>query len=257
MLAAYGFSFAKALTALSEAKLLCLPFQVKPGERQPSDKEVATAVLYAVGLMRDACLFCDMTAPLPELKRLADLVSPQGAIPFPERSGIAQAIVHLNSRIQDELRAAYFVRVDQVRLYEQRHLFGSAVAKKFANASEDIDNSGKCLALNQSTACVFHLMRAMEIAVRQLSKRLKVTITPQTTWRQMTGQMDDKIKKMPETTSRLKRKKNDWESARANLHHVGSVWRNNTIHPATSYTPSQARDIFNAVRVFMTALADL
>jgi hypothetical protein len=34
-----------------------------------------------------------------------------------------------------------------------------------------------------------HQLRAMEVAVRKLSKRLKVTITPQTTWRQMTGRM--------------------------------------------------------------------
>jgi hypothetical protein len=73
----------------------------------------------------------------------------------------------------------------------------------------------------------------------------------------MTGQMDDKIKKMPETTDVQKRKKNNWEAARANLHHVGSVWRNNTMHPATSYTPSQAHDVINAVRVFMCGLCEL
>ena len=47
------------------------------------------------------------------------------------------------------------------------------------------------------------------------------------------------------------------EAARANLHHVGSVWRNNTMHPAGSYTQSQALDVFNAVRVFMSGLAAL
>jgi hypothetical protein len=121
--------------------------------------------------------------------------------------------------------------------------FGEAVAKKFKGAGADIHNAGNCLALAQPTACVFHLMRAMELVVRQLSKRLKVTITPQATWRQMTGQMDDKIKKMPENTDKLKHKRNEWEAARANLHLVGSVWRNNTMHPAVSYTQSQARDV--------------
>jgi hypothetical protein len=77
-------------------------------------------------------------------------------------------------------------------------------------------------------------MRAMEAAVRHLVKRLKVTIKPQTTWRQMTAQMDDKIKKQPEATDKQKNKKNEWEAARANLHHVGSVWRNKTTHPAAT-----------------------
>jgi hypothetical protein len=62
---------------------------------------------------------------------------------------------------------------------------------------------------------------------------------------------------MAETTVAQKRKKNDWEASRANLHHVGSVWRNNTMHPAASYTQAQASDVLDAVRVFMTALAAL
>jgi len=62
---------------------------------------------------------------------------------------------------------------------------------------------------------------------------------------------------MPDATERQNRKKNDWEAARANLHHVGSVWRNKTMHPNTSYTQSQARDVFNATRVFMGGLCDL
>jgi len=69
--------------------------------------------------------------------------------------------------------------------------------------------------------------------------------------------MDDKIKKMPEATDKQKDKKNDWEGARANLHHVGSVLRNKTMHPAATYTPSQAHDVFDACRVFMNALCDL
>jgi hypothetical protein len=73
----------------------------------------------------------------------------------------------------------------------------------------------------------------------------------------MTGNMEDKIKKMPDKTERQQREKSDWEAARANLHRVGSVWRNTTMHPAKSYTPSQARDVFEATRVFMNVLCQL
>jgi hypothetical protein len=69
--------------------------------------------------------------------------------------------------------------------------------------------------------------------------------------------MDDKIKKMPQATAMQKRKKENWEEARANLHHVGDVWRNSTMHPAKTYSPSQARDVFNACRVFMGGLCAL
>jgi hypothetical protein len=142
-------------------------------------------------------------------------------------------------------------------LYGQKAPFGDAVANKFKRAIDEIENAGNCLALRQPTACVFHLMRAMEIAVRQLGRRLNINITPQTTWRLMTDQMNAKIKTMPAAADAQKRKKNNWEAASMNLHHIGSVLRNNTMHPAASYTQAEARDVFNATRVFMNGLCDL
>ena len=126
---------------------------------------------------------------------------------------------------------------------------------KFRKAAADVESAGTCLAVQQPTACVFHLMRAMEVAVRQLGKRLKVKITPGTTWRSMTGQMDAIIKNMPKATNAQHKRKNKLEEAIVNLHHVGSVWRNNTMHPAA--TQDEARDVFNATRVFMNGLCDL
>lgn len=226
MMDKYGFLFARAIVALSEAKLLCFPLQLMPGERQLSADEIARAVLNGTHLMRQACIMSDMEEVLPELDRLDGMFAPPAPVfPIEGRLAIAQAIVHLISRVQDDLQQQFFFHLTQqdVRFYGEKALFGEIVAKTFKEAADDIERAGNCFALQQPTACVFHLMRAMEVAVRQLSKRLKVTITPQTTWRQMTGNMDPKIKVMPDATQRQKQKKNDWESARANLHHVGSV----------------------------------
>jgi hypothetical protein len=256
MLDQYALRFARAFTALDAAKVMCLPIQIPQGEREPTNREIAIAVAYSLDLTREACVACGMPNVIPELDRVAILIGPET---FAPRLGISQAIVHLQSRIKDELASQSFFRVrpGDVGLYGQPALFGEAVAKKFKDSTQDIEAAGNCVALGRPTACVFHLMRAMEVAVRQLSKRLKVTITPQTTWRQMTGNMDPKIKAMPDATAQQKQKKNDWEAARTNLHHVASVWRNNTMHPATSYTRSQALDVLNAVRVFMSGLAAL
>jgi hypothetical protein len=256
MLDQYALRFATAFTALDAAKVMCLPLQIPQGEREVTNREIAMAVAYALDLTRVACMACEMPNVIPELDRIHILIGPET---FAPRLGISQAIIHLQSRIKDELASQNFFRVrpEDVGFYGHPQLFGATVAKKFRNAAQDIQNAGNCAALSQPTACVFHLMRAMEVTVRQLGKRLEVTITPQTTWRHMTGQMDDKIKKMPESTDVQKRKKNDWEAARTNLHHVGSVWRNNTMHPAASYTQSQALDIITAVRVFMNDLAAL
>ena len=259
MIQKYGLLFSRALIALEEAKIFCLPFQLQEGERRLSDDELKRAIVAGTYLLRQACILSDMDGLLRDIERLELLINPPPPLRLPERIAIAQAIMHLVARLADELDQQFFFHLFQedVRHYGQKDLFGAEVAKEFKAAASDIEQAGNCLALQQPTACVFHLMRAMEIAVRQLAKRLKVTITPQTTWRQMTSNMDPKIKAMSEKTERQKQKKNEWEAARANLHHVGSVWRNNTMHPATSYTQSQALDVLNAVRVFMSGLCAL
>lgn len=189
----------------------------------------------------------------PELERF------QTALQNNSFQDIAQRCDHLLNRLLDELAKEFYfqVRREDIQLYGRKALFGEAVAKKFNQAEADIENAGNCLALHQPTACVFHLMRALEIAVRQLAKRLELTITPQTTWRQLTDQMNPKIRNMPAATEAQKTKRNKWEAASTNLHHVGSIWRNNTMHPAASYTQDEARDVFNATRVFMNGLCEL
>jgi hypothetical protein len=189
-----------------------------------------------------------------EVNRISSLCSFSGL-----KSEILARVKELKIRIEEDLRAKHFFYVPDLLAiyYGKDELFGSEVPKKFKGCGVDIREAGNCLALNQPTACVFHLMRAMEIAVRALGRRLKVTITPQSTWRKMTGEMDDKIKKMADNTDLKKEKKNKWEASRANLHHVGSVWRNNTMHPAASYTQQQALDVLNATRVFMVGLCEL
>jgi hypothetical protein len=162
-------------------------------------------------------------------------------------------------RIQEDLRSKsfLFVPASMAEYYDRNDLFGDDVPKKFKGTGAEIRSAGNCLAAGEATACIFHLMRAMEKAVRSLGRRLGATITPKTTWRQITEQMDNKIKRMPEVNNKQKHKKNNWEQARINLHHVGSVWRNNTMHPAASYTQSQAVEVFSAVRVFMIGLTAL
>jgi hypothetical protein len=189
----------------------------------------------------------------PELDRF------QAALAKESHAKLAQRCDHLRHRIQDELQSEFYFQVDrlELRFYDKPDLFGAQVSAKFPKATNDIRRAGNCIALQQPDACVFHLMRAMEIAVQQLSRRLGITPTHKTTWRVLTGNMDDKIKKMPDGTPKQKEKKDKWSEARANLHQVGQVWRNNTMHPAVSYSRGQAKDVFDAVRVFMSALAGL
>ena len=58
--------------------------------------------------------------------------------------------------------------------------FGEVVAQAFPSAVPDLKEAGTCYALNRSTACVFHVIRAMEIALRSLARCSGVKVSGKT-----------------------------------------------------------------------------
>jgi len=156
-----------------------------------------------------------------------------------------------------EQRKFYYIGPGLSRFYGQPILFGEAVAAKFKEARMDVEHAGNCLALGEPTACVFHLMRAMESVVRKLGERLKVTINPKDTWGIILKNMDKGIEALPEKNKREKRKKEQWSECRANLWHVKQAWRDNSMHAKITYSDREAREILERVRSFMQHLATL
>lgn len=154
-------------------------------------------------------------------------------------------------------RLFYFLRPDLSEFYGQPELFGERVAKKFPNARDDIESAGNCLALGESTACVLHLNRVMEIAIHRLATRLDITPDAKDNMGSMLGKMTDPIKNLPDKTESQKRKKERWAECRTNLYHVKMAWRDPSSHGKQSYDEKQAADIFRRVRDFMEQLATL
>ncbi|HXZ01489.1 MAG TPA: hypothetical protein VEI03_15950 [Stellaceae bacterium] len=257
MLDSFAAYFLLLSRKLTEIERLCLegaltdPDKTVLARKDPPMERMNDALHFAELL----CSYLPLPSIIPQIGRLrADL---SGGTVVRER--LQRDVLHLYQRFKDELDAQKFLHVspERIQYYRKKQLFGPEVAGKFPEAREDIENAGNCYALGQPTACVLHLMRAMEATVEGLSLRLGVTILPRDTWGRMLGKMDDKIKEMPEKTKPQKRKKARWSEARANLFHVKEAWRNESMHPRQTYTLDQARDVIEAVRTFMTGLAKL
>lgn len=164
----------------------------------------------------------------------------------------------LRDRFEDRLKTEWYFHVPAAdRPYcGEKELFGDKVTKKFPKALEDIEEAGTCLALGRGTACVFHLMRAMEVVVQRLSTKLGIP-NPDREWGKLLSDMGKAIDAMPITPEAAKRKRNKWSEAHTHLYHVKQAWRNETMHPKKTYTQEQAREVFSASRVFMNHLAGL
>lgn len=163
------------------------------------------------------------------------------------------SISHFRRTYRAELEAVALLvlRPDMSRIYREPAPFGHDVARVFSGASDDLEAAAKCLACRQGTACVFHLMRAMEHCVGVLCGKLSIP-NPDRVWGMLLSDMNKAIEAMPKGDQR-----NQWSEAHANLYHVKQAWRNETMHPKQTYTPDQAEQVFRAMKSFMAHLATL
>lgn len=130
--------------------------------------------------------------------------------------------------------------------------FGNEVDDAFPKAAEEISEAAKCLAFQRNTACVFHLMRAMERAVARLAEAIGTGKPTEKEWGKILADIGQAIEAMPKGERR-----DQWSESHSHLYHVKQAWRNDTMHPKRTYTDEQAQNVFNAVRSFMQHLAPL
>lgn len=165
-------------------------------------------------------------------------------------------LVEVYNRMLETLEDSFFLSVpaENVPLYRSTEpLFGPEVAAKFSDMAEDIDEAGKCLALNRSTAAVFHLMRVVELGVRRFGDKLGATLTEEKNWQSILNDINSAIKAMDHKLPQTKA----YAATSAHLYNVKIAWRNEVMHPKQTYTEEEARAIFGAVRTFIRDLASM
>ncbi len=165
-----------------------------------------------------------------------------------------QLYKEIDSRFRDEMQSIRFLLLDKKyqKYYEDPlEYFPYNIEDKFEGVTEELDNAGKCLALEQGTACIFHLMRAMERSVKELGTALGIQNVDKE-WGKILSEVDAKIKSMSPGA-----KKDEWSECRSNLYHVKQAWRNSTMHPKKTYSLDEAENVFRAVSAFMTQLSSL
>ena len=163
----------------------------------------------------------------------------------------------------EEIEADRFLHVPrhQVGYYRVKNLFGLDVGEVFPRAAEDIFNAGTCYALGMNTACVFHLMRVMEHCVQRFGKKLKVSINPnQEPWHQIMLHVHKQIGVLPggvRATKAQNARKHKYATAASRLDHVRIAWRNEVMHPKTTYDEAEALELLISVKAFVSSIVHL
>jgi hypothetical protein len=173
-------------------------------------------------------------------------------------------IATVESLAKKELRekAFFYVPPERARFFPpayRRDMFGEAVARAFPSAGSDIVESGVCLGLARPTACVFHLMRVLEIGLTALGKKFGVSLA-HTNWAPAIDQIEARIRTLHtdpawKALPDYKAQQEFYAQVASHFGILKDAWRNYTMHARGFHTEEQAEQIYENVKGFMQKLA--
>jgi hypothetical protein len=156
-------------------------------------------------------------------------------------------------RREMEVCSFFYMPSRQTEFYDQKELFGTLVNARFPGIQYDMVEAGNCYSMGRGTACVFHLMRIMEVGVQEFGKKLEIPLVTEKNWQNILDQVNKAIKALPPKAPGTV----DFSQAAANLYAVKLACRNGVMHPNDKYTLEEARDMIGQVKLFMGQLATL
>lgn len=139
--------------------------------------------------------------------------------------------------------------------------FGAAVDTAFPDAQRDIRAAAESYAVGLNDACVYHLMRAAEIALRVLARDRGVKFPHPVeleNWNTIIEKIDanvkDEVEKWPKSAA-----KSDalefYRGATGEFRALKDYWRNRNSHARVHHNEHQAASAFLHTREFMARLA--
>lgn len=166
----------------------------------------------------------------------------------------------IQKRISQELslNTAFIIPRSRAKeYYENATPFGEIVSNSFPTAVFDIEEASKCFATARYTACVMHLMRCLEVALKAVGIGLSVANLLNPNWQTIINQANSAITaKKTALGASWKMEEDFYTNAVAHLFAVKNAWRNPTMHVEKKYTEEEAKEIFDAVKGFMRSLAE-
>jgi hypothetical protein len=177
---------------------------------------------------------------------------------------LGERVRDLALRLKDELEQSVCFRItsEQSQLYTDSLKDWATVVERFGCAF-DVEEAGKCFALDRPTASVFHLMKIAERGVLELQCFLDKP-DPKAHFGSVLSKLETLHRKtdFKDIPDRLKPHRDFLIGILAQLHAVKDSWRNKVCHvdekiiPIDEFTPEMATGIYSATLLLMNKLAE-
>jgi hypothetical protein len=191
-------------------------------------------------------------------------------------SGVGTELRNIFESIVSEIAKHKFINIaeDKKSYVDTPALFGQRVADCFPSAAFDIKEAGNCYAVECNTACVFHLMRGVEWALRALCVHLgvrqlrtkdrktgKISYSP-LEWQEWNRIIEHVKSKVHARIAKLRRepKKQIYQEfylpALEEIESIKDAWRNHVMHTRRQYNGRDAEAILSHVNRLMATLSE-
>jgi len=174
-------------------------------------------------------------------------------------SAVRERVRNMRDVFKDEMTTFVYLELDaqSAQYYRSENPFGLMVAVNLNDAETDIEEAAKCLALDRGTACVFHLMRTLDFALQKFAAQLGVQVDVKNDWGTILSKLEAPIRSMPSSSKEEIVRKEEFQRAYAHLEAARTAWRNSTMHPRKHYSPSEAKQVFESVKIFTDQMVRL
>jgi hypothetical protein len=265
---------AQVLDAHQRLGKMLLVFQVFGIPQQEAKMEEAdfSSISDAVADLRPALQAAGLTSALLSLERFNEVLNEgtrkDASVVFngKQAASLYRHADHVQIKINDDLstKLVLIMPAESKALYEpEQPLFGADVDIKFKRkARREISEAGKCLALQRFTACVFHLMRTVEVAIEAMRICLELPPTNKgqhKAWGAALQRFREEIERRDDLTY-----VHQWNSM-ADRKFFGEVYmslvaikdgcRDDTMHVESDYNKQEAEHLFAMVKGFMQKIA--
>jgi hypothetical protein len=147
-------------------------------------------------------------------------------------SEVNALVPELLNRLEDECKrkvvmsfeSRYVEYFTNAQLFDSKDTGVAKVSVQFPSASEDIAESGKCLACSRPTACVMHLNRIMEVGLRALAAA--VGVGRKNDWGKYLTDIEGELTKRMKAARARSLDEQFYAEAHAMFDSVRRAWRN-------------------------------
>lgn len=176
-------------------------------------------------------------------------------------SQISTMVEMLQSSITADLGSHYFLDIEpgKKEYFEQTNFpFGENVHDEFQDSNYDISAASRCFALDEWTATVLHLMRALEPGLVWLGTEVGLSKSDleHTNWQKIIERVEKAIRDESKEPKADRDRNRFLNEAASQFRYIKDAWRNYASHGKATYDENTSKAIWDHVRGFMTSLAD-